>query len=191
MELAASLVNSLAWPTAAIGLSALLRRDIGSALTGQVKRWKAGPAGLEVEYWERTVAEARQQLPAGAEQRAIDTLAGGLAGELGPVAQAAPSVALMEAFARVELVLRQMTKGLEAPESLERMGARQLAVVARRSGRIGDQTLNAINGLSVMRNLAAHGRAGDLDAERALEFVHLADGVLYALSNEPRSGRSD
>lgn len=187
MEFVASLVRSLAWPTAVVVIAVLFRSSIRSTLDGQIKRWKAGPAGVEIEYWEQTAAVARRQLPADADEQAEQTLGGGLAGELGPVAAAAPGAAVMEAFSRVERELRRITAGVEPAEQLERMGARQLAVVAQRHGRISPESLNAIDGLSVMRNLAAHGRAGELDETRALEFVHLADAVLFALGNEPRS----
>lgn len=92
----------------------------------------------------------------------------------------------MEAFARIEQELRRIADGLEPAKALQRMGAHQLAVVAHQRGRISDQTLNAVSGLSVLRNLAAHGQAGDLDTARALEFVHLADAVLFALTNQTR-----
>jgi hypothetical protein len=57
-------------------------------------------------------------------------------------------------------------------------------VVASRHGKISEEALNAINGLSVLRNLATHGQVPDLNPTRALEFVHLADAVLFALANQ-------
>lgn len=47
---------------------------------------------------------------------------------------------------------------------------------------INQETLTAIEGLAVLRNLAAHGRAdSELDTSRALEFVHLANAVVYSI----------
>lgn len=184
MEFVASLVRSLAWPTVVVVIAVCFRSSIRSTLDGQIKRWKAGPTGVEIEYWEQTVAEAVQQLPVDADAQAEQTLGGGLAGELGPVAAVAPGAAVLEAFARVERELRRITAGLEQGEQLERMGARQLAVVAQRHGQISAESLSAIDGMSVMRNLAAHGRAGHLDETRALAYVHLADAVLFALGHD-------
>ncbi len=182
LQFLASLVGSLAWPVVVLVIVVLFRSTIRSVLTGQVKRWRAGLSGVEVEYWELTADRARDQLPPDAEKRAAETLGGGLSGELAPVAEVAPRAAVLEAFGRIEQELRRITKSFEAPEKLERMGARQLAVVAHQHGQISDESLNAINGLTVLRNLAAHGQASDLDPGRALEFVHLADAILFALA---------
>jgi uncharacterized protein YutE (UPF0331/DUF86 family) len=65
------------------------------------------------------------------------------------------------------------------------MGGRSLARLALDHGVINEETFKAIDGLSVMRNLAAHG-ADDLDTTRALEYLDLADAVLYAMRNQPR-----
>jgi hypothetical protein len=42
-----------------------------------------------------------------------------------------------------------------------------LARLAREQGTISDSTLRAVEGLSVLRNLAAHGRDGEVDREIA------------------------
>jgi hypothetical protein len=53
------------------------------------------------------------------------------------------------------------------------------------------ETQDAIEGLSVMRNLAAHGKQDDLSPQRAHEFVALSQGVLYAIhANAKSTGRS-
>ena len=43
---------------------------------------------------------------------------------------------------------------------------------------------SSLEGIAVLRNLAAHGRE-DIDAKRALEFVVLADAVLFTLRGGP------
>lgn len=60
-------------------------------------------------------------------------------------------------------------------------GLGTLASVAFKSSLIGESTLQAALGLGVLRNLAVHGSEEDLDATRALEFLKLADAVLYSL----------
>ena len=66
------------------------------------------------------------------------------------------------------------------------LGFLDLAIEAREVGLISAASLEAIEGLTVMRNLAAHGRAQeDLDAARAIEYLDLADAVLYGLRHRP------
>jgi hypothetical protein len=167
----------------------VFRSSIRSVLTGPIKRWSVGPSGAVVEYWDRLTEEALERLPAEATEHAADTSGGGLIGELEPVAELSPRAAVMEAFARVEAELRRI---VTLPPSLKpdddelaRFGARHLAVIARTHDRISEPSFSAIDGLVVMRNLAAH--AGQIDRQQALEFVHLADAVLYALSHDKPS----
>jgi hypothetical protein len=102
----------------------------------------------------------------------------------------APGSAVVEAFGRVERELRRIALGpppVEDPQRLDRMSVRSLAVLAGRQGRISEESANAISGLTVLRNLAAHGRSDEIDTPRAVDFLHLVDAVLYALGNETRS----
>lgn len=51
-------------------------------------------------------------------------------------------------------------------------------------------TMNAIEGLTALRNLAAHGQANDLDEVRAVEFLTMTDAVAFTLTQttEPTHG---
>jgi hypothetical protein len=60
--------------------------------------------------------------------------------------------------------------------------------VAGEKGLITPETKDAIDGLSVMRNLAAHGGQEDITPQRAHEFVALAQGVLYAIQMNSKGG---
>ena len=53
------------------------------------------------------------------------------------------------------------------------------ALLAR--GALNDQTARAIRGLVVMRGLAVHAPDTELGTKRALEFITLANAVLYTL----------
>lgn len=64
-QFAASVIGSLAWPAAVIGLAIVFRLPLRRLLSGDVRRWKAGPSGVEVEFREplqERVAETRQLL---------------------------------------------------------------------------------------------------------------------------------
>lgn len=189
----ASLIGSLAWPTAVLVLAWMFRSSLGRLLSGDIKRWKAGPAGVEVEYWEKAIAEARQEL---AQDRAL-TPGEVAAPEEGPrefrdemteLAAISPRSAVMESFRRVELQLRSMLE-LGGVEQVRPTGARMMAETALQRGLITAATVDAIRGMSTLRNLAAHGHDdSEIDLVRALEFIDLAEAVLFALehSSPPR-----
>lgn len=181
----ASLIGSLAWPAAVLVLAWMFRSSLGRLLSGDIKRWKAGPAGVEVEYWEKAIAEARQEL---AQDRASTPAE--VAAESGPrdfrdemteLAAISPRSAVMESFRRVELQLRSMLE-LVGVEQVRPTGARMMAEIALQRGLITAATVDAIRGMSTLRNLAAHGHDdSEIDQVRALEFIDLAEAVLFAL----------
>jgi hypothetical protein len=76
-----------------------------------------------------------------------------------------------------------MIDGSDEPP-LRKLTSRGLASLVRERGLISDETLTAVEGLSVFRNLTAHG-GGDIGTDRAREYLALADAVLYALRSKP------
>jgi hypothetical protein len=97
----------------------------------------------------------------------------------------------VETFGQIESSLRSVLEE-QGVEDLDRpWSVRRLAEVAREHGLITAETQDAIEGLSVMRNLAAHGGQEDISPQRAHEFIALAQGVLYAIHANVKSvGRS-
>lgn len=194
-EFIASLIGSLAWPTAVLLLAWMFRSSLGRLLSGDIKRWKAGPAGVEVEYWEQAIAEARQEL---AQDRALipSEVAAAEKGhrefrdEMTELAAISPRSAVMESFRRVELQLRSMLE-LAGVEQARPTGARMMAEIALQRGLITAATVDAIRGMSTLRNLAAHGHDdSEIDQVRALEFIDLAEAVLFGLEH-PSPPRAD
>ncbi len=193
-EFIASLVGSLAWPAVVLVLALMFRTSLARLLLGDVKRWKAGPTGVEVEYWENAIAEAREELAqdqaaAPAEVATAEEGPREFRDEMIELAAISPRSAVMESFLRVELQLRSMleTAGIAQTRPT---GARMLAETALKHGLVTAPTVDAIRGMSTLRNLAAHGHDdGDIDQERALEFIDLAEAVLFALehSSPPRA----
>ena len=144
---------------------------------------RAGP--VEVEF-EQELAEVREEL------RRSPELAGatppvlpiGLPEELARLTEASPRAAVLEAFGRIEARLSEVLENAGAkPPS--RVTARVLARLARAEGLISDETLAAVDGLSMLRNLAAHSPADDIGVDRARDYIALADAVLYALRTKP------
>lgn len=201
LQFVSSIVASLAWPLVILVIVIVLRRSISRLLDGPIKSFRFGPAGVELEKWDRAAADVRSEVthPASGDRTGSvrDSEAGplaepkpafGLREELQSVAEAAPRAAVVEAFSRVEVQLRSMVdQGIAKAPS--KTGGRALAHLALSEGVINEDTFNAIDGLSVMRNLAAHG-TDDLDVSRALDFLDLADAVLYTMRNQPSRSAS-
>lgn len=182
MAFVASLTHSLAWPAGAVVVVIVLRRPIGRALNRGVRRLKAGP--VEVEF-DQELAEVREELRKSPELAAVEVpaLAGRLSDDLARLAEISPRSAVMEAFIRVEARLSELVEGSNEPTRYR--SARQMARLARDRGLISDETLTAVDGLAILRNLVAHSPSEEIDAERARNYLALADAVLFALRPKP------
>jgi hypothetical protein len=192
-EFITSLIGSLAWPTAVLVLAWMFRSSLGRLLSGDIKRWKAGPAGVVVEYWEKAIAEARQELAqdrgsTSAEVAAAEERPREFRDEMTELAAISPRSAVMESFRRVELQLRSMLE-IVGVEKVRPTGARMMAETALQHGLVTAATVDAIRGMSTLRNLAAHGHDdSEIDQVRALEFIDLAEAVLFALEHSSLPG---
>ena len=61
----------------------------------------------------------------------------------------------------------------------------QLLRLALDHGVITPEAAKAVEGITVMRNLTAHGRANEVTVERARDYLALVDAVLYTLRQKP------
>lgn len=119
-------------------------------LSGQLIRLKAGPFEA---IWERTLSEVEaefEQAPtAGKRASAPD----GVVAELASLVESSPATAVLEGYARIEEALRRLVTEppVDVHLDLDRLGAPALAQLARRDGRISDETVQAVEGLSVLR----------------------------------------
>jgi hypothetical protein len=170
-----SLISSLAWPVAVVVLVLAFRKPIGRMFERLPKRVKAGP--VEVE-WPEVATEARVALATSSEVR-TDASPGSLTERFAKLAEEEPAAAIMAAWAEVEKSLRARVGDLAVRQ--RSLAGLMLARLAREQGTISDSTLRAVEGLSVLRNLAAHGRDGEVDREKALDYLTLADATLFAI----------
>jgi hypothetical protein len=184
-QLIASLTQSLAWPLAVVVAAFVLRKPLARIVANRPpQRVKAGP--FEVE-WERLIAETEKEIEGAAEAPRSDPSLPSLVEELRPATEAAPEVAVLEAYRTVEQELcRLIGDDVALNRPLERSGAVRLARIAQEKGLITTDTARAIEGLSVMRNLAAHSSGREITPEKATDFLVLVDAVLYALRQPPR-----
>jgi hypothetical protein len=177
-------IAALAWPVIALVAVLVFRRQLANVLStaGPLRRMKVGP--LEAE-WERQRAEAEAEVEAAGvvpPEAPPD-----LAEELKGLAKSAPSAAILEAYAHVEDELRAMLQAADVPAAeLPGGGALRLARFAAQRGLLNNETVSAVGGIAVLRNMAAHGHMHSLSQHQALDYLTLADSVLYAIRNPPR-----
>lgn len=180
MQFLASLVSSLAWPVAVVVVLILFRQRITELFDQLPRRVKAGPLELE---WDRAAAVTATGLAASQHERQERTDATPIEdlADLSPLAEAAPRAAVLDAAARVESSLRARfeSSDVDVPPS---RGMRDLARRAQDAGLIESETARSIEGLTIMRNLAAHTR-DEVTPERAREFLTLAEAIIYQLDD--------
>jgi hypothetical protein len=180
----ASLVHSLAWPAAAMAIVIVLRKPIGVVLGQGVRRVKAGPVEVDFDQLQAEVREELARSPELADAQ-VPAPAGSLREELARLAEVSPPAAVLEAYKRIEARLAEMLASVNV-ESPSTVSGRALARVARQHDLISDETLAAIEGLSVLRNLTAHA-GGEIGVNRSRDYLALADAVLYVLRSKPSS----
>jgi hypothetical protein len=180
----AEFIASIAWPLTILIIALLFRVPLTEALRAGSGKLRAGPFHIE---WEERAAEIEADL--GLHPSISKGEIGGAAGRLDEIANISPTGAVVETFGQIEIALRSLLEEHEVNGFDQRWNVRQLANAALKQGLISGETKDAIEGLSVMRNLAAHGHQKDLSPQRAHEFVALGQGVLYAINMNSKSTR--
>jgi hypothetical protein len=78
-------------------------------------------------------------------------------------------------------VLRELIAQVDSEQTGQNVGTARLTRTALANGLITPETARAIEGITVMRNLAAHGRANEVTPERARDYLALVDAVLFTI----------
>jgi hypothetical protein len=105
---------------------------------------------------------------------------------LAELAERTPVIAVIEGYRLVEREVRRI--GTENNiEGAANAPLNKLLTTEVDAGLVTPETLNAVRGLTALRNLAAHGPAAErtTTVERAREYVVLDQAVLFALSRPP------
>lgn len=188
LEFIAAMASALAWPMAAVIVAVLFRKQLRALLDGPLSKLRAGP--LEVEWDLRAASTevdveqaATTEVDAGTPDARL--FAGDTVAELTGVAKQSPMAAVMAGFAKVETALRELLSG-KAPEvAVQGFGAVRLARAGLELGLVTQESVRAIEGLAVLRNLAAHGKETDLGVQRAIDYLVMVDAILFALGHRP------
>jgi hypothetical protein len=184
-EFVASLVDSAAWPAAAVATVLLLRSRMGDLLSSSpLRRLKVGPGGAELE-WAQVAAEVRADVVASPSPKRpspfeIDGAAD--PADLDGLAEREPAKAIEIAHALLLGELRAKVAERK-PELLEGDPSPfALVKAADREGVISRADAEALRGMLTLRDLTAH-RPHTATVDRAIDFIVMARAVLYALSS--------
>ena len=185
MQFIASLVSSLAWPLGVIVIAVIFRDQIRRLLTHPVSGMRVGPFEMKWDLERVEVAASVGPQPVGR----VD-VGGGTAASVIDLSNStvttSPIGTVLEAHASIERELREIVTNAVPDASVDRAPIRQLLRIAAEHGLITPETVNAVEGITVMRNLAAHGQASEVTPERAEDYLVLAEAVLYTLRQKPR-----
>jgi DNA-binding XRE family transcriptional regulator len=136
---------------------------------------------LEADF-ERLRSDLQVGLPPKVGDRLSDTR------DIADLAERVPSAAIVEAHRRIEHELREVLNSIgEKPSKSDDAGV--LARQAAAHGLLSPETVNAVDGASVMRNLAVHGPPREISSKQAREYVAIADAVLFAIRQNRRDKR--
>lgn len=176
MQLVADLAGALAWPLAAFGTAFLLREALRKFLGRELSKLKAGP--VEVQ-WSEKIEQAHESIVQEvSDNRSAEIQTMPL--RLRELAKISPDAAIMRSFKEIEASLRNLLDdpggGIRSPHQLE-----QVIDDAIEYKIISEMTGAAIHQLRRLRNIAAHDRRTDMTYVEALEYLAVADAVMYSL----------
>lgn len=177
LELIVQLAQALAWPVVTLIIVLILLKPIRQVLTQRpMHKLKAGPLELE---WAVMASEVEAEIGT----PAPPGLPGGVREELSTEAAIDPAAAVLAAHTRVDRTLREIVAATDIPTNdVLRAGSTVgIARLARAKELITEKSLQAIEGITVMRNLTAHGSSRGLTTEQAEEYLVLVDAIVYAL----------
>jgi hypothetical protein len=181
LEFIADVIGAIAWPVVVLVIVFVLRRSIVTLLGRDgLRRLKAGPVEAE---WERQLGRVEGDVA----RLPRDTVPGRPSSvpvvpvfteELVELATSDPVAAIERAYAGIRGAIGAVLE-YNGKEVVPTAGALELARIAHAGGILSDATVRAVEGAVVLRNLAAS-RISGTEAGRALEFLPIADAIIYS-----------
>ena len=169
-----------AWPITAIGLFLLLKKAI-PILVERLHSLKYG--AFEAKFAEKsaTIAESisKASLQLDVAQPESDET------KLLHLAQQSPRAAIVETWVQLEQKLLELSNKSHTSE--DKMNVGEMVRILHQNKTINTETLKAVEGLRQLRNLAVHAPSKDLSSQKALDFVTLAQAILWTLDNQPKT----
>lgn len=184
LQFVASLVSSLAWPVAVLVIALIFRAQIRQLMSRPIRRLRAG--SVEVEF-DRLMSEVQVavETPTPSGEGHAATIASPVIEELEDIILTSPVAAVLDAHSAVERELRSLIAAGDPGVDVTKMSTGRLLREGVERGIITPETANAVEGITVMRNLAAHGRPSEITPERARDYLALVDAVLFTVRQPP------
>jgi hypothetical protein len=182
-EFVASLVGSLIWPIAILILVLLLRKQLVRAAEAlpfaRAKHMTVGATGINLEFFDEQIGVVQEALIEQGGQLTITPTAASIASassvdqsHIEALLDVSPRAAVIEAFARTELVFRDVAaRGGQA--KADKLPFTSVMDWLHSRATIGTSTYEAGLGLLRTRNEVLHGQ-DEIDRDRALQFLALA-----------------
>jgi hypothetical protein len=176
-QFVASLVSSLAWPVAVVIVAVVFHGPIGEMI-GRFEHVKS-PV---FEAWTKAEAATRVAVAASPTPQPNKPVSGSLSEKMADLAVVSPGGAVSMAWTEVEKLLsRKMQQATGLPA--EKVSGVRGVDAALQAGVINQETATAIHDLATLRNMVVHGGADDLDRARAMDYLALADAVIFAIEH--------
>ncbi len=177
LEFIAELSRAFAWPMAAVVVALLFKGQIKALFARAKGSLIFGPVSAT---WDDQFQEVTSDASKVIDSTPPRSFEGGMIDDLMNLYKQFPEAAIVLAYKRVEQAIFDK---LGRDFGSRPLGSK-LAKVALEQGLVTEETARAIDGLRNLRNLAAHGTADELGAERVLDYLVLVDAVLYAIGNK-------
>ena len=178
LEFVATVIRSLSWPLAVIGLTLFLRNPIADllALVSKVKY-----RDLEVQFGDH-LTRAEQHIPV------VAYIDGGLAvrstisDSTWDLADVYPPGAVIESWVAMERAMADTAREYDLEvDSHRARGSVHLERALARAGLVGPELQGALRELRAMRNRVAHEPDSVLDPESAQRYVWIAARAINSL----------
>jgi len=179
LEFLSSIIGALAWPAALGTMVWALREEVKALLSRELKSLRLGR--LELEYFDSRFAKLKSN-PRIVEASSTGGGKVGLVEELSSLAEVSPRTAVLEAYARLLGVIRQLVETVDSEKtSRTRLETAPLVAAALDQGVLDADGAKVVETLSIMRHIAAHGSGLRPSQEEAVDFLALVDAVISLL----------
>jgi len=201
LEFIAEMTQSLAWPLAVIVIVLMFHKQLQKRIEDLSKfSFPGGAAEFDKQANEvksslasaaaaqggiGTVAEAGERLAVAA----LTTTASDTSTAQGNADGFTHVGRIVATWNQIEDIVRKRLK--DAGAHAGDLRGISLLTEAKSAGLLTEDQFNSLRGLNAMRNLAAHGQAGDVTEKRVTEFVVLANAIETVLSMTAPKAKPD